>query len=369
MALICAASEQDSTTTPPVPLIDQSSYPVRGEIVADFGQFIPADLTFEHTPVASELQRVTTAVPWGRGMVIVDDQLIILSRGRHRGEGGLDPSLDDHAGTLWAVDPALAEVVLPGALAGAEVQSNARVFVEPTTPPFHLYDFASDAHQDLLMCRPYCALEYDPVSENLFVCAYSGAEFRGGFRKHATDAVFRFDLRSQDWNIVEQHRHDVVPEDALGTVIANDYYPHHVPGLNDPPHGWVNGPDGCTIAGDFLYVSAKDNHVVAQYDLTEIRDNPAAPAPASRPVLGTNIMLRHPRGITPVEILGPSSVIACDQWLYVGFRTSSIVIRIPLDDRGDLRRRDDGMIEAELIGVFEPWRSARGRSGNLYALP
>lgn len=340
-------------------------YAAKQERVSDFGRLVPEHVVSTTAPDVV-LERVSTAVPWGRGMAMVDGELIVLSRGRHRGEGGVAQDLVDAAGTLWRVDTSVSERVVPGAWAGEAVRTNATVFAAPTSPPMHLYTYEAPPEDDVRMARPYCALAYDEVSRNLFVCAYSGAELSTGFRKHATDAVYRYDLRDRAWHVVEQHDSTVVPADALGAVVSNTHYPHHDPTTNAPPHGWVNGPDGCAAVGDFLYVPAKDNHVVVQYDLDAIRRDPAAGPPASRPVIGSHVLLRSPGGEAMTEVLGAGSVAIHDGSLYIGYRTSSIVVRVRLDETGDIVREPDGRVAADLIAVFEPWDAQAKRSGNLY---
>lgn len=347
--------------------VNPAGYPARQEIVPDFGALIPADSQpVDRAAVATALERVTTAVPWGRGLTMIDGELVALSRGRHRGEGGPGQDLDDAAGTIWKIDVSVSEPVVPGQLAGDAVRRNATAWIKPTTPPFFPYDRAVAPEDDILMTRPYCSLTYDAASQNLFVCAYSGAELSTGFRKHATDAVYRYDLRNRSWQIVEQHDHTRVPREELKAVIGNNYYPHHDPSTNPPPHGWTNGPDGCIVAGDFLYVPAKDNHLVVQYDLRAIRDNPDAPPPPSRPVLGAQVLLSYPGGQKLMDVLGPSGVETDGKYLYVSYRTSSVVIRVPLADNGDVIRAEDGPVAAELIAVFEPFDHKTRRSGNLY---
>jgi hypothetical protein len=345
--------------------VSADSYPARQEQVPDFGALVPQHEVRTDCPWPVNLERITTAVPWGRGMAIVDDELIILSRGRHRGEGGVDPAIDDHAGTLWRVDRSISEPVIPGQWAGDAVRRNAAVFAQPTSPPFYLYDRTTSPEDDILMARPYCALAYDAASRNLFICAYSGAELPS-FRKHATDAVYRYDLRDSAWHVVEQHDPNVVPRAALGTVISNAYYPHHDPEKNPPPHGWLNGADGCTAAGNFLYVPAKDNHLVVQYDLASIRTDPHAGPPPSRPVLDSSMIISYPGGEREMDVLGPSGVAVHGDFLYIAYRTSSIVVRVRLDDAGDIVREADGRVKGQLIAVFEPWNAQTKRSGNLY---
>lgn len=348
----------------------QVEHAPRQERVPDFGRFVPEGATATTPQTAPEvvLERVTTAVPWSRGMTEVDGALIVLSRGRHRGDGGVDQSLVDQAGTIWRIDTSVSERVIPGAWAGEAVRDNATVFARPTSPPFHLYDYSVPSRDDYMMTRPYCALAFDAESQNLFVCAYAGAELPDGFRKHPTDAVYRYDLRDESWHVVDQHDPTVVPREVIGNVISNAYYPHHDPATNPPPHGWVNGANGCIGVGRYLYVPAKDNHLVVRYDLDEIRERSDAPAPASRPVLGPEMVISYPGGEETMEVLGPSSVAEHGDYLYIGYRTSSIVVRVPLDNAGDIVRMADGRAKGELIAVFEPWDPEAKRSGNLYDL-
>ncbi len=358
-ACVCMSAAQNC-------IASDTAYAARQEVVPDFGQFVPAHTTNDRPKCEVTLERVTSAVPWGRGMTSVDGTLLVLSRGRHRGEGGIDRTINDHAGTLWVVDTSASEVVIPGGLAGEAVRSNATIFAQPTSPPFHLYDYDNPPELDLLMDRPYCALAFDGLSRNFFVCAYSGAEFASSFRKHSTDAVFRYDMRTDSWHVVEQHNPAELSVTEIGIVVSNEYYPHHDPAANPPPHGWTNGADGCIAVGRFLYVPAKDNHVVVQYDLENIRNDPDAGPPKSRPVLNSTVQVRYPGGEQEMQLLGPSSVAQDDGFLYVGYRTSSVVLRFALHEDGDIVRSADGKATADLIGVFEPWDTATGRSGNLY---
>lgn len=344
----------------------QVAYPPKQEQISDFGELIPLQGVSLAPPQKPVLERVTTGVPWPRGMALADGQMIVLSRGRHRGDGGVDQRLEDQAGTLWRVDTSVSEPVVPGQWAGEAVRRNATVFAAPTEPPFYLYRQEVPAEEDILMGRPYCALAYDEASRNLFVCGYSGAELPNGFRKQATDAVYRYDLRDGSWHVVEQHNPGSVPREKLRAAIPNNYYPHHDPELNPPPHGWANGPDGCIAVGNYLYIPAKDNHVIVQYDLDEIRRNPNAPPPSSRVVLRETMILRSPRGERKMEVLGPSAVAAHGDFLYIGFRTSSVVVRVRLDETGDIVREPDGMLKGDLIAAFEPWDAEKKRSGNLY---
>jgi len=317
------------------------------------------------------LERVTTAVPWPRGLVVVGDQLVVLARGRHRSAGGIDPNVDDRCGSLFVVDPDVFEPVIRSEEAGFLVRGNARMLVEPTGAPFRLYDPGEGAPLEANeIDRPYCTLAYDPVSENFFICGYSGVDLPGKrFRKNASDSILRFDMREQAWYVVEQHDPDSVPAKDLGYVVPNQYYPHHDPAKNAAPHGWLNGPDGAVVCGDYLYAAGKDNHTVARYRLSAIRASAAAGPPPSEKVLGRELLARlEGRGSVPrrIEALGASALEAHDGYLYLGFRTSSIVLRFPVDDDGTLIDDPEaGEPVGELIAVFEPWNPETKRSANL----
>lgn len=397
----CAGGKQSRVDDAQRPDLAELPYAPRGEAVDDFGQYCPPHEMFRgviHEP-AESIERLTTRVPWPRGLTFMPDPetgaetLIALARGRHRSGGGVPQDFDDEAGTLFAVDITISEPVMHGETAGPAVQANARVLVRPVAPPFFPFDPTDETpEQNTLMTRPYCGLDYDPLSGNLIVCAFSGAELDGGrrFRKHATDSLLRFDWRDRTWRIVEQHNHERVPEEELGPVLCNTHYPHHDPAINDPPHGWLNGPTGCVVVGEYLYATSKDNHLVVQYDLGEIRRDPAASPPPSRPVLGPRVRFRLPEprfsptdcnpgeetvfnpGMESLsnggfakrtkEVLGAAAVAYSDGWLYVGSRTTSIVYRVPVDEHGNVV--PDPV--AELIAVFEPWRTDLGRSGNMF---
>ena len=212
------------------------------------------------------------------------------------------------------------------------------------------------------MDRPYCTLAWDAASENFFICGYSGVDLPGGvFRKNATDSIHRFDRRDGAWHTVELHDAAVVPEEELTRVVPNEFYPHHDPTVNAAPHGLLNGPDGATVVGRYLYAVGKDNHTLAQYDLTEIRERPNADAPEGRAVLGDRVDVRFGGELRELQFLGHSALAARDGWLYVGYRTSSAVVRFPLEADGDLVQP----VVGELIAVFEPWDPEVGKSANL----
>ncbi len=354
----CATPEADPKRAP----LGSPSYAAKSETVPDFAALLVAAPAPEVALAPVALERVSAGVPWPRGMAWVDGELIVLARGRHRNAGGIDPAIEDHTGCLFRVDPSVSEPVVAGTLASPEVAANAELVVAATDPPFNLPDRSRDPIGDTLMDRPYCTLIHDPVSGNYFICGYSGVDLpERKFRKNATDSILRYDPRNERWHAVELHDPSVVPAAELDYVVSNAHYPHHDPERNAPPHGWLNGPDAGCIAGDYLYCAGKDNHLIAQYDLTGIRADPAAGPPPSRVILGSRIELSSPEGTQETELLGPSSVAARDGWLYVGYRTSSVIVRFALEEDGDLAQPAN----AELIAVFEPWNAEANRSANL----
>ena len=118
-----------------------ASFDAREEVTEDFASWlVPAGMVPPVQSAPVRLERITTAVPWPRGLVVRGDELIVLARGRHRNAGGIDPRIEDFSGSLLAVDPEIAEPVVHGREAGEAVKRNARVFAGPSGPPFLLYD-------------------------------------------------------------------------------------------------------------------------------------------------------------------------------------------------------------------------------------
>jgi hypothetical protein len=326
------------------------------------------------TPQASQelapvrLERVSTMIPWPRGIAFVGDELAIVARGRHRNYGGPAPDVQDREATIFLVDPDVREPFVAGQPAGAAVAANGRVLAEPDPAVVHLYDRARAPLDNWLMNRPFCTMKYDRLSENLIFCAFSGVDIPGEggatFRKNATDAIFRYDLRSQAWGIIERHRPEVVPHAEQAAWISNAYYPHHDPAHNAPPHGLLNGPNGCQVAGRWLYAVGKDNHALARYDLAAIRRDPEAPAPPGELVLGEHVDLCLDGEVRRITMHGHSAVAAHAGHLYVASRTSSLVVRFPIDADGDLVRP----IVGELIAEFEPYSAETSRSADLWEM-
>jgi sugar lactone lactonase YvrE len=278
----------------------------------------------------------------------VDGKLFALARGVHRSAGGPQDDIEDLAGSIFEIDPGVSEPAVKGGAVGAKVRANAQLVAKAGGPPFRIWNRAMPATRDIHTDRPYCMLVYDAASKNFFVCGYSGIDLAKSpkFRKNATDSVHRFDLRSRKWNTVEQHNPAVVPEAELKNDVSSIYDPHHDVGKNPPPHGLVNGPCGAVVAGRYLYVGAKDNTALAQYDLSEIRRNPAAPPPPAR------FIFEGTKGHAEVEIEGHGKMVingTCalavhEGQLYVAFRSTSQILRFPL--------REDGGVDLPLKGQY-----------------
>jgi hypothetical protein len=309
------------------------------------------------------LERITTAVPWPRGLVFVDGELVVLARGRHRRAGGPDPSIEDLGGSLLRVDPSISEPVVKGSPAGPEVAGNAELLAAPTDPPFKLWDRSKvPASLDTRMDRPYCTLAWDPTSRNFIICGFSGADMPDGtFRKNASDSVLRFDTRTGRWSIIDVHDERLVDDTELGPWVPDDTYPQNDPRRDPPPHGWTNGPDGAAVVGRWLYVAAKDNSLLVRYDLGPIADDPEAGPPPAEPVFGDHVDLATPDGVQRTWVCGHSAVAASGGFLYVGFRTTSQVVRFPLEEDGTLRQP----LVGELIALFDPYDEEIGRSHDL----
>ncbi|HEY0007484.1 MAG TPA: hypothetical protein VGB55_02065 [Tepidisphaeraceae bacterium] len=299
---------------------------------------------------ASRVQRVSTAVPFPRGLRIIDDKLYALARGRVREAGGADSKVEDQAGSLFVLDPNIGEP-LGGEVSDA-VRHNGVLFAAPTSPPFKLFDRTKiPATADRETDRPYCGLAYDPISKNFFVCAFSGIdkpEQNGSvFSKNLSDALFRYDTRSAQWHVVERH-----------DIEKGGLYPHSDPAASPPPHGWLNGPDNCLVVGHWLYAVAKENNLLVRYPLMDIARNPAAGPPMGERVLDDKILVRG-QGLQSFQ--GHSMLAAHDGYLYVGYRTSSVIVRFPIDAAGNPKQP----IEAELVARFDAYNPATRKSANL----
>ncbi len=290
---------------------------------------------------AGPVERVTTAVPFPRGLQMVDGDLVVLARGRVRGSGGVSAEVEDRAGTLFVVDPTVSQPADEPEVSPA-VRNNARVLAEPTDPPFMLWDRTSNPPEaDTRTDRPYCVLRYHAASRSLFICGFSGIDMpprpgAASFSKNATDSVLRYDLRTGKWSELERHQ--------AGTWD----YPHHDPATNDPPHGLLKGPDNLLVVGDWLYAVAKDNSALVRYDLRPYIDNPDAPPPAGEVVFGETLNVN---GLGEQAYSGHSMLAERDGWLYVGYRTSSVIVRVRLTEDGQVQTP----VEAQLVAEFTPF--------------
>jgi hypothetical protein len=276
----------------------------------------------EPAVLAVEVERVTTAVPFPRGLAMVDGTLYVLCRGRVREAGGVSAAIRDQAGTLYAVDPRVAEPATNQTVSAA-VRANGVVFAQPTDPPFRSWDrSASPPESDHRTDRPYCTLRYHEPSRNFFICAFSGIDMpakpgQSSFSKNQSDALLRYDLRTKRWYEVERR-------------------------------GWLYGPDNCLAVGDWLYAVSKDNSRLVRYDLRSLASNPEAKVPVGELV-------------TEHEYEGHSALAYRDGWLYVAYRTSSVMARYRLDST----HQPEQPLRMELLARFDPFDPVTRNSANL----
>ena len=298
------------------------------------------------------IERVTTMAPFPRGLDMVDGKLYVLCRGRVRGAGGVTAQVEDQAGTLYVVDPEVTEPFKKGD-PSEKIMTNGEVFALPTSPPFNLWDrSASPPEKDRETDRPYCTLRYHDATKSFYLCAFSGidkpkVQGQSTFSKNLTDALFRYDIRTSKWYEVERH-----------DLTAGGSYPHNDPKYSNPPHGWLNGADNCLAVGNYLYAVAKDNSVLIRYDLSELVNDPEAGYPKSEFVLGEDIYVK---GKGMMKFLGHSALAIHNNFLYIGSRTSSLIIRTKIDE--------DGMIinpyETELVAKFQPYEPETGATADI----
>lgn len=304
-----------------------------------------ASPTYEPRTFGGPVQRVSTAVPWPRGIVWYEGKLLVLSRGVHRSAGGPNADIDDKAAHVFEVDPNVFEPVRKGGAAGDAVRGNAKIFAVPTSPPFHIWDRRMPATLDTLAQRPYAGLVHDPASSSLFVICFSGIDLgeAPSFRKNATDAVHRYHIPTKTWHVFDAHDPDSIAPEKLAKWLPNEIYPHHDPKSNPPPHGFLNGPCGGFAVGDYFYATAKDNTALVQYDLDEVRRDPAnAGAADGRYVFHRSGPDDNPfiqtRKHGKIYVEGACAVVAHGGYMYVAFRTTGQVIRFPIKKNGDVVR-------------------------------
>lgn len=299
------------------------------------------------------IERITTKVPFPRGLALVGEDLLVLCRGRVRDYGGVSASVEDQAGTVYRVSTAVGEPFVADGEPSEAVRDNGTIFAAPDPAVFRLWDrTANPPWNDRITDRPYCSLRYDPRTQNLFFCAFSGIDKKvepgkSQFSKNLSDALLRYDTRTGKWHEVERH-----------DIEAGGSYPHNDPARADPPHGWLNGPDNCLVVGRWLYAVAKDNNRLVRYDLAPIEADPAAGPPRSFFVLDEKVVIE---GEGVVELRGHSALAQREGQLYLAFRTSSQIVRIPLDAEG----LPVQPIVAQRVARFEPYDAATGKSANI----
>jgi hypothetical protein len=222
----------------------------------------------------------------------------------------------------------IAAAIQPMCLAQVErvttaVRQNDKVLARPTEPPFRLWDrTASPPQSDRRTDRPYRTLRYHAPSRSFFICAFSGIDMPShpgdpSFTKNASDAVLRFDLRTGRWHEMERS-------------------------------GWLYGPDNCLPLGDWLYAVAKDNSRLVRFDLCPIVRNPNTQPPTGELV-------------TENEWLGHSALAYRGGWLYVVYRTSSVIACLRLDESF----LPVTPIRFEVLARFDPFDPVTRSSANI----
>lgn len=308
-------------------------------------------LTLGSVPAADasqpRLERVSTAAPFPRGLVMLDGELYVLCRGRVRSSGGVSAEVEDQAGTIYAMNPHVTEPA--EAPVGDAVRTNGRVVALPTDPPFRLWDRASvPAESDTRTDRPYCVLRYHEPTKSFYLCAFSGIDKRSSaadpvaFSKNTSDAILRYDTRTKKWSEVERH--------AAG---SSEY-----PSSDTPPRGLLKGPDNCLPLGRWLYAVAKDNSLLARYDLSAWETDPDAPPAAGQVVMGAEVEVA---GLGTQTFEGQSGLAYHGGFLYIAYRTSSVIVRIPLDAEFSPVQP----IRAELVARFDPYDPVTRHSADL----
>lgn len=311
--------------------------------------------------VALRVERVTTGVPFPRGLVMKEGTLYVISRGRVRDAGGTDPKIDDRAGTIWAVDPEVSEPAV-GKTVGDEVKANARALAEPTEPPFRLLDrTVKAALDDGRTDRPYCILRYDEATRSFYFCAFSGIDRpqvayagpndRQYFRKNNSDAVFRYDLRTGRYHLLYRNPRSV--GDSVGI------------GADGVPDRLLSGPNNCLVVGRWLYVVAKETSTLVRFDLSGLRQDPHSESRGPELVAGRKFKIDG----KVTEFLGHSMLASRgDGWLYLGFRTSSTIVRIRESELSGMTYRttaDATPVRAELVARFDPFDPETGATADL----
>jgi hypothetical protein len=283
------------------------------------------------------VERISAAVPSPRGIVWQNNFLTVLARGTSRDQGGPNPNIDDKAGTLFQVDPSIAEAVTPSDTKISDiVLNNAKILALPTDPPFKLWNrAATPPHTDLRTDRPYAGLVWDSRTKSYYICAFGGLDLPDGikpwpFWANASDGIHRFDITLNEgkggWRGIEAHRWEIVPDYELRkfevSSAPDKYYPHHDPDKNEAPHGWLNGPDGLVVCNNYLYAVGLDNNALAQYSLNEIVASPETEFPTSRKILAPKI--------------GSSALATYGSYLYTARRQRAFINRYPIDSSGQL---------------------------------
>lgn len=343
--------------------------------------------TFQDAPQHT-VERVSSNVPWPRGLVYDQGskKLFALARGRARKGGGPDRSLTkfENAGAIYELsldikfdplDPTKDPRKQPPSEA---VERNGTVIAKADKRVFRTYTVADPARDDIEADRPYTSLVYDLHSKNFFITGFSGIDGVANhrrFRKNATDSILRYSTRAPiGWYMVERHRGDIVPQGTRRNpdqvTIPNAYYPHfgggsqsptsrpvrysemRPPATPNPPMGWLNGPDGLHVTTrvieghrhHWLYAVAKDNHRLVCYDISPMLDRVDAMPPTGE-IAVEGSKLKTQDGFD-VLMRGYSAIAEFGNHLYLGSRTDGNIVRFELDATGRVDRKKPEFVAA-----------------------
>lgn len=293
------------------------------------------------------IERITTAVPYPRGLEMVDldgdgsEELIVLARGRVRDAGGVSAEVNDRAGTIFIVDPTISEAATGDDAVeqpSDAVRANATVLAEPVGP-LKLWDRSSNPPEaDTATDRPYCSMRFHAPTQSFYLCAFSGIDLPDArkFSKNPTDAILRYDLRTRQWYEIDRHTNE------------NWDYPQTTDGKQ---HGFLKGPDNCIAVADKLYAVGKDNSALAMWDLTALKDDPSAEV-QGEVVFSENLPLKS--GGTGA-FRGYSGLAVDDGYLYISCRTSGEIFRVGIDEAtGELKQP----VQAEIVAQFTAYDPA-----------
>jgi hypothetical protein len=107
-----------------------------------------------------------------------------------------------------------------------------------------------------------------------------------------------------------------------------------------------------------LYAAAKDNSMLVQYDLGALVNDPEAGCPPGEVVFDASVFVQ---GAGMQQLHGQSALAERDGWLYVAYRTSSVVIRIKLSADGT----PSLPVVAQKLAQLDPYDPTTRKSANI----